>query len=743
MSRKLSIRKTRTQERNLCFLFSFLLYSHLLLTFPSSSTFGAEAVTVDANGTVLNKKPTKFPAHGLYVNGVEVTGGGITDGDKGDITVSASGATFSIDNGAVSLAKLANMATASVIGRSAPGTGVPQILSMSALKSMLMLTIADVSGLSDALDEKANDGDVLHIYGDETVSGSKTFPKDGASSDPFDGGTPSGDQGVVIDGKGISVTSYGRIYLYDDGPVLQGFLSGNDGIYIGNPAYVGGHLVVFNLQTQNVPGRIFNDNGLLSYGGDSPPAASSGANKTTTTGTGAIVRAITPTITGLSLTSPLSVGSGGTGSATASGALTNFGGTTVGQNIFTLANPSAITFPRINADNTVTARSSSQLLSDLAGAPIASPALTGTPTAPTAAAATNTTQIATTAFVTTAVANKTVPTIASTTNLLQGDGSGNATSAGLAANDVARLSVANQTFIAPNIGAATGTSLQFTDLTLARDGVNMLALRNGTNSQVLNVYKTYTDASNYIRYKLGWNSNEFDIWTEGTGTGAGTNADLFLKAAGVLYLSGGGNNGQWRISTSGFFQAQTDNTYDIGASGANRPRNIYIGTDGNFGGNLTASGGTITGGSSGLTVLGNQATGTNVAGQNTTISGGLPTGNAAGGAILFAVSNAPGSSGTTQNTKQTVGGFTAGGKFYVGANGTPAKTVRFGTATLSGGTVTVSDSNVTANTLIIPAAQDNSTTTAPRISGRTVGTSFTISAGAADNGVVGYEMIEP
>jgi len=39
-----------------------------------------------------------------------------------------------------------------------------------------------------------------------------------------------------------------------------------------------------------------------------------------------------------------------------------------------------------------------QLLSDIAAAPLASPALTGTPTAPTAASGTNTTQIATTAF---------------------------------------------------------------------------------------------------------------------------------------------------------------------------------------------------------------------------------------------------------------------------------------------------------------------------------------------------------
>ena len=35
--------------------------------------------------------------------------------------------------------------------------------------------------------------------------------------------------------------------------------------------------------------------------------------------------------------------------------IADLGGTTVGGNFLTLANPSAITFPRINADNTVTA----------------------------------------------------------------------------------------------------------------------------------------------------------------------------------------------------------------------------------------------------------------------------------------------------------------------------------------------------------------------------------------------------
>jgi hypothetical protein len=32
---------------------------------------------------------------------------------------------------------------------------------------------------------------------------------------------------------------------------------------------------------------------------------------------------------------------------------------------------------------------------------------------------------------------------------------------------------------------------------------------------------------------------------------------------------------RWTISTAGHFLAAADNTYDIGASGANRPRNVY------------------------------------------------------------------------------------------------------------------------------------------------------------------------
>jgi hypothetical protein len=53
------------------------------------------------------------------------------------------------------------------------------------------------------------------------------------------------------------------------------------------------------------------------------------------------------------VTGTLPVANGGSGASTASAARTNFGATTLGGNLFTITNPSAVTFPRFNADNTV------------------------------------------------------------------------------------------------------------------------------------------------------------------------------------------------------------------------------------------------------------------------------------------------------------------------------------------------------------------------------------------------------
>jgi len=74
-------------------------------------------------------------------------------------------------------------------------------------------------------------------------------------------------------------------------------------------------------------------------------------------GTIATQNASAVAITGGSVTgiTDLAIGDGGTGASTAATARTNLGATTVGGNLFTLANPSAVTFPRFNADNTISA----------------------------------------------------------------------------------------------------------------------------------------------------------------------------------------------------------------------------------------------------------------------------------------------------------------------------------------------------------------------------------------------------
>jgi hypothetical protein len=66
-------------------------------------------------------------------------GGGVSDGDKGDITVSGSGATWTIDNDAVTYAKIQNVtATDKLLGRSTAGAGdVEEITCTAAGRALL------------------------------------------------------------------------------------------------------------------------------------------------------------------------------------------------------------------------------------------------------------------------------------------------------------------------------------------------------------------------------------------------------------------------------------------------------------------------------------------------------------------------------------------------------------------------------------------------------------------------------
>ena len=92
-------------------------------TIDSSNTINTDltklSVTGGTNGQVLSTDGS-----GALSWATGGGGGGISDGDKGDITVSASGATWTIDNGAVSYAKIQDVSTTSrLLGRATAGAG--------------------------------------------------------------------------------------------------------------------------------------------------------------------------------------------------------------------------------------------------------------------------------------------------------------------------------------------------------------------------------------------------------------------------------------------------------------------------------------------------------------------------------------------------------------------------------------------------------------------------------------------
>jgi hypothetical protein len=77
-------------------------------------------------------------------------GGGVSDGDKGDITVSGSGTAWTIDAGAVTLGKLADIATDSFLGRDTGGTGAPEVLTAALARGILNVADGATANAADA-----------------------------------------------------------------------------------------------------------------------------------------------------------------------------------------------------------------------------------------------------------------------------------------------------------------------------------------------------------------------------------------------------------------------------------------------------------------------------------------------------------------------------------------------------------------------------------------------------------------
>jgi hypothetical protein len=77
-------------------------------------------------------------------------GAGVSDGDKGDLTVTGGGTVWTIDAGAVGLGKLAPVASGSFLGRESAGAGSPEALTAAQARAVLNVANGATANATDA-----------------------------------------------------------------------------------------------------------------------------------------------------------------------------------------------------------------------------------------------------------------------------------------------------------------------------------------------------------------------------------------------------------------------------------------------------------------------------------------------------------------------------------------------------------------------------------------------------------------
>lgn len=162
------------------------------VTLPQPVHLGGQAAdpVAPGDGTLwLNTTTGEVKVRSAGVTQVVGGGAGVSDGDKGDVTVSGSGAVWTIDAGAVSLGKMADLATSTMLGRASAGTGVPEALTPTQVRTVLNVADGATANASDAAlrDRATHTG----TQAAATITGLAALATSGSASDLTAGTLPA------------------------------------------------------------------------------------------------------------------------------------------------------------------------------------------------------------------------------------------------------------------------------------------------------------------------------------------------------------------------------------------------------------------------------------------------------------------------------------------------------------------------------------------------------------------------
>jgi hypothetical protein len=197
-------------------------------------------------------------------------GGGVTDGDKGDITVSGGGVTWTIDADAVDNSKLRNSGALSVIGRSTNSIGDPADIAATAASGAVLRESGSVLGFGQVATAGHADNSITYVKLQDVTASPRLIGR---------GTAGAGDPEEITLGTGLTMT----------GTTLSAATGGVTDGDKGDITVSGGG-VTWTIDANAVDNTKLRDGGALSVIGRSANSSGDPADIAATAASGAVLR---------------------------------------------------------------------------------------------------------------------------------------------------------------------------------------------------------------------------------------------------------------------------------------------------------------------------------------------------------------------------------------------------------------------------------------------------------------------